>query len=117
MQSLNALLPFLGWLAGAGSGLLASWLFDHIRDNPAMPGRLYLFLHTAAYARYISMALSVLIALVAVALAATIEGRPVLNTVDAALAAIIAAQIRHAVLYLPSTPPTIEYTYDNEPES
>lgn len=116
MQSLNALLPYLGWLAGAGSGLVASWLFDQIRDNAAMPERLYLFLHTAAYARYISMALSVLIALAAVSAAALIEGRPVLAAVDTTLAAIIAAQVRHAALYLPNTPPTIEYTYEHEPE-
>lgn len=114
MESLHALLPFLNWLAGAGAGLLASWLFDYLREETVIPDNWRAFLYTARYARYVWLALSIAVALLATAAAAAIDGRPVLNAVDVAFASVIAGLFRHAQTSLSKAPPEIEYTFEPE---
>lgn len=106
-DTIAALLPLLDWVAGVGAGVLASWLFDRLREDAVIPDAWRAILYTARYARYISLALSAGLAVLAASLAAALRGEPVLDVADATLAAILAAQIRHALTSLPAEPPVI----------
>lgn len=117
MESLRSLTPLLSWLAGAGAGWLASWLFDRIREDLTLPEGVEAWLYTPRYARYASIALAVFISIAATAGIALIEGAPVLNAVDAALAGLIAAQIRHARLSLPGPVVEVNFTPDLDSDS
>ena len=112
MQTLDALLPILSWLTGAGAGWLASWLFDALRNDVLPDGRLVAWLLAPRHARYASMALAILISIAATAGIALIQGAPVLSAVDAALAGLIASQVRHARMSLPGSTPEFDFTPD-----
>ncbi len=114
MQTLTILLPYLQFLAGSGSGWLASWLFDQLRDDilprPVWPlwaahtlDRLF---YSPMGARISVWALTALIAVVAAITVAYITGQPRLAAADAALASLIAillGQVRHGVKTFPNT--------------
>lgn len=109
MQTLTLILPYLKFLAGAGSGWLASLLFEwlRVRGTPGRGGILDTALYSPRMARYSVWVLSALIALPAAALVAFIEGQDTLQAVDAALAILLGtlfSQIRHAQAALPMEP-------------
>jgi hypothetical protein len=91
MQTLNTLLPYLQFLAGSGSGWLASWLFDQLRDEilplPTYPEWAARLLNVAVYrplgARVTVFAFTALIAFGASIAVAFITGQPVLDVTDA----------------------------------
>lgn len=112
MQTLTLLLPYLQFLAGAGSGWLASWLFDQLRDDcltrPYWPLWASHTLDTVFYrpmgARITVFALTALIAVGAAIAVAYITGQPVLAAADAAIASLLAillGQVRHGVQTFP----------------
>jgi hypothetical protein len=113
MQTLTLLLPYLQFLAGAGSGWLASWLFDQLRDDwlvrPVWPLWAAHTLDTVFYhpmgARITVWALTALIAVGASIAVAYITGQPALDAADTALASLLAillGQVRHGVKTFPT---------------
>jgi hypothetical protein len=114
MQTLNTLLPYLQFLAGSGSGWLASWLFDQLRDEilplPTYPEWAARLLNVAVYrplgARVTVFAFTALIAFGASIAVAFITGQPVLDVTDASIASLVAivlGQVRHGVKTFPAT--------------
>ncbi len=112
-QTLTILLPYLQFLAGSGSGWLASWLFDQLRDDwitrSAWPLWAAHSLDTIFYhpmgARISVWALTALIAVGAAISVAYIIGQPALDAADAALASLVAillGQVRHGVKTFPN---------------
>ncbi len=114
MQTLTILLPYLQFLAGSGSGWLASWLFDQLRDDwltrPVWPlwaahslDRLF---YSPMGARISVWVLTALVSLGATIAVASITGQPTPQAVDAAFASLIAillGQVRHGVKTFPNT--------------
>lgn len=111
-QTLTILLPYLQFLAGSGSGWVASWLFDQLRDDwltrPYWPIWAAHFLDTAFYrpmgARISVFVLTALIAVGAAVAVAVITGQPALDAADttiASLIAIVLGQLRHGVKTFP----------------
>ena len=107
-QTLTILLPYLQFLAGAGSGWLASWLFDQLRDDwltrPYWPRWAAHSLDVAFYhpmgARVTVWVLTAGIALGAAISVAAITGQPILGAADTAIASLLAillGQVRHGV--------------------
>lgn len=112
MRTLTILLPYLQFLAGAGSGWLASWLFDQLRDDilprPTYPVWLAHLINVAVYrplgARVTVFVLTALIAIGASITVALITGQPVLDAADASIASLLAillGQVRHGVKTFP----------------
>src|SRR4051812_43739513 len=108
MQTLAILLPYLQLLAGSGSGWVASWLFDQLRDDwlirPTWPVWAAHTLNTLLYrpmgARISVFVLTAVIAVLASLGVALITNQPALSAADAALASLIAillGQVRHGV--------------------
>jgi hypothetical protein len=108
MQTLTILLPYLQFAAGSGSGWLASWLFDELRDDiipalswPNWAGHLInRAIYTPMGARVSTFVLTALIALGASIAVAYVTGQPPLDTADtviASLLAILLGQVRHGV--------------------
>ncbi len=114
MQTLTILLPYLQFLVGSGSGWLASWLFDQLRDDwftrPVWPlwaaHSLDELFYSPMGARISVWVLTALVSLGATIAVAAITGQPTPQAVDAALASLIAillGQVRHGVKTFPNT--------------
>jgi hypothetical protein len=114
MQTLQTLLPYVQFLAGSGSGWLASWLFDRMRDDwllrPTWPVWAAHTLDTLFYkpmgARVSVFVLTAAIAVLASLGAAAITGQPLGTAADttiASLLAILLGQVRHGVRTFPAT--------------
>lgn len=106
-QTIAILLPMLQFAAGAGSGVIASWLFTRIRQalpkDTVVPWLLPI-LHAPRYARYTVLILSALIAIVASVLVALLTAGDLPAAFDAAFSAAlagIASQVAHGHNYLP----------------
>lgn len=123
--TLALLLPFLPLLLTAGgSGHLACWLMEHATrwlpiPRPAPAGWRswpYRLIHAPRYRRWTAIGLALLISLCASALLAAIDGRPIAPSIDATLAAFVAAiwsQLKHGQT-LPAELPQPAYTYTLE---
>lgn len=112
-QTITILLPYLQFLAGSGSGWLASWLFDQLRDDwltrPTWPVWAAHFLDAVFYkpmgARISVFVLTALIAVGASVAVAQLTGQPPLAAADTAIAsllAIVLGQVRHGVRVFPT---------------
>jgi hypothetical protein len=112
-HTFTILLPYLQFLAGSGSGWVASWLFDELRDDwltvPTWPAWAAHILDAVVYrpmgARISVFVLTALIAVGASVGVAYITGQPIPGAADAALAAtlaIVLGQVRHGVKTFPT---------------
>lgn len=114
-QSIAALIPVLQWLAGAGSGIVAYWLFDQARDRIEVDSPLG-FLHAPFYARLSVMVFTFLVGTGASVLLAFLTGADVPSVLDASVAgflSLVAAQVTHGYNDLPREPRTV-YLYEDE---
>lgn len=116
LQSIEALVPLLQFLAGTGAGVAASYLFDWLRAN--LPdGSVLAFLYAPRYARLTVLALTFGIGTAASVLLAWATGAPLPEALDAAVAgflSLVAAQVTHALQSLPSEPRSLIYFVDLE---
>lgn len=111
--TITAILPYLQFLAGSGSGWAASWLFDQLRDDwltrPYWPAWAARFLEVAFYhplgARATVFVLTAIVAVSASVGVALITGQPLDSAADTTIASLIAillGQMRHAHVSFPS---------------
>lgn len=111
LQSIESLIPFLQFLAGAGAGIVGAWLFDQLRDRLEDDSPLA-FLLAPFYARIAVMLFTFLIGTGASVALAFITGADVPGVLDASVAgflSLVAAQLTHAITSLPKTPPEVIY--------
>lgn len=117
-QTLAVLVPWLQFLAGGGSGVLASWMFDRLRASrplETIPAGHWLAtaLYAPRYARLIVLVLGAVVSVAATVLVALLTAGDLPAVLDSAVAAAVsgvASQLthaRHLETTPPPTPPTI----------